>query len=435
VSHFYSLKKETKFEDSLLTIYAIAMPLAISLWWFSGYYGQHFSEAISFLIRDGHCDTSVTGFGNHCFGDFVYSVTEAKNGLYFVANSAPANLFYILVANAIDSPFSTSVAILGNLILTVISLSAPAIWSSLYSKTSLYKCLLLFGPFSYPALTVLDRGSNFGFSVPFLLAFSVYYLQGNNRKAVTALVVSSIFKPHLLVLLVLFLITRKSWYFFRGVRLGLALHLTASLIIQPDLVLAVKQHILQLSSYGAYVPLDDNTFSNLSIAKMLRDLVNLLPSTGADSLINHIEKFPTQIGLFVFCLVSLLLWRNHEFVTKREQLTILLPLSVVFPGVAFAPYLSIVLIVIAIQIIEVDKSCRTFPGPLRQTRVETYSNYSLLIALSLSICPLVLPGSYIDGRQISTFPLITFAWINFVLSKLAASETKKQSPTTRFLPD
>jgi hypothetical protein len=48
-----------------------------------------------------------------------------------------------------------------------------------------------------------------------------------------------------------------------------------------------------------------------------------------------------------------------------------------------------------------------------------------MIALTLSICPFVLPGSAVDGRQLTTFSLISFAWLNFVASKLVVAETRK----------
>jgi hypothetical protein len=423
--------RESKVIDSLMTIYAISIPFIIALSWFSGYYSEYISETISYLRQDGNCDISNTGFGNHCFGDFVSPLFDAMGGRYFVTNSAPANLLYNLIASVFDVQRFTQIAILGNVIFSVIALSTPAIWSSVRSNTPLYKCLLLCGPFTYPALIVLDRGNNFGFSIPFLFAFSFFYLQGNDRKAVCALIIASIFKPHLLVLLVLYLISRKSWYFFQGVRLGLALHLTAAWIIEPNLVLALKTYIRQLYTYGSYVDIDDKTVVNLSISRSLRDLVELFPFAVGDDIVGQIARFPSQIGLFIYCLIVVLLWRNYRRITKIEQLTILLPLSVMFPGVVFPYYLAIVLVVIAIHIVNVDEPDPFFSDSLSRIRGQKYANFSFLIALTLSICPFVLPGSSTDGRQLTTFSLITLAWLNFIASKLIVAEARKLPSQTK----
>jgi hypothetical protein len=425
VSIFNLPDGESKFIDSLMTIYALSIPFVLALSWFSGYYGESISETISYLTLDGHCDLSNTGFGDHCFGDFVQPVNDAKNGLYFVANSAPANLLYRLIAFVLGDHHDSQIAMLGNIMLSVIALSIPAILSSLRSKTPLYKCLLLCGPFTYPALIVLDRGNNFGFSIPFVFAFSIFYLQGNDQKAILALIIASFFKPQLLVLLVIYLISRKAWRFIQGVRLGLALHLAASWIIEPDLILGLKTYISQLNAYGTYINVNDNSVPNLSISKSLRDLVELLPFAVGDNTIGQIVRYPTQIGLFIFCLIAILLWRNYRRITKLEQLTILLPLSVMFPGVVFPYYLAIVLVVIAIHIVNVGEPDLFFSDSLRRIRRQKYADFSFLIALTLSICPFVLPGSSTDGRQLTTFSLITLAWINFLASKLIVIEARK----------
>jgi hypothetical protein len=425
VSVFSLPEKESKFIDSLMTIYAISIPFVLALSWFSGYYGEYISETISYLTQDGNCNVSNTGFGDHCFGDFVSPVIDAKSGLYFVGNSAPANLLYILIAFLLGDHHPAQIAIIANIVFSVIALSIPAIFSSLRSKTPMYKCLLLCGPFTYPALIVLDRGNNFGFSIPFLFAFSIFYLQGDDQMALCALIIASIFKPQLLVLLVVYLISRKTWHFIQGVRLGLALHLAASWIIEPNLILIVKTHIRQLSSYGTYIGLDDNTVSNLSISKSLRDMVGFLPFAVADNIMGQIARYPSQIGLFIFCLIAALLWRNYRRITKLEQLTILLPLSVMFPGVVFPYYLAIVLVVVAIHIVSVDMPDPFFSDSFRRIRGQKYANCSFMIALTLSICPFVLPGSAVDGRQLTTFSLISLAWLNFVTSKLVVAEARK----------
>jgi hypothetical protein len=399
------------------------MPIAVASWWWSSFFGVHFSEGISFLRKDGHCVSSVNGFGIHCFGDWISPVTEAQNGVFFIANSAPVNLLYSSIAYIVGEQAVPRSATIAYLFLLTVALSVPIIWVFFSSKIPLYKCLIVCGPFTLPGLTILDRGNNFGFAIPFLLAFAIFFLQGNEDKAIFFLIVSSIFKPHLLVLLVVFLINRKIWYFVRGTCFGLTLHLAASLVYQPNPLKAIQTHFNQLVSYGTYVPLDRLDVSNISIAKGFHTLVSV--GIGPKEWMSQIQKFPTQIGIIVLCVATFLIWKNHEYISKTEQLTILLPLSVMFPGVTFAPYLGFVLIVAAIQL----KNTAAFidNSHIKElVQLDRYVDFSLIVAISLSLCSITLPFSSGDVGIFSTISFVPLVWIHFiVLSLLRANRRKK----------
>lgn len=409
-----------------MTIVSLMMPIVVVTWWVSGYFGEHFSDSISYFINDGHCDIAVNGFGNHCFGDFISPITEAKNGVFFIANSAPVNLIYDLVHYLIgDQPVPRSVTV-GYLVLLLAGLSYPVIWSSLHTRAPLYKCLILCGPLTIPGLSLLDRGNNFGLAIPFLLAFAIFIIDGNDNKAMVFLIIASIFKPHLLLLLVIFLANRKIWPFARGACYGLALHLGASLVYQPNIFKAFETHWQQLNSYGTYVSLDNPDVANISIAKGLYDSLKFLQIFDASELLNIIEKNPTLIGLIVFCLTTVLMWKNREYISRSEQLMILLPLSVLMPGVTFLHYLPFVLILIAIQLSDLEQTDFVSYRSGRLLRWDKYVDASLLVAISLSLCPLILPNSSGGGRQLGTISLIPLVWTEFIVISLVRSILRKK---------
>lgn len=420
------LESEVNFVDRLLTIVSFLMTISVASWWVSGYFGEHFSEAVSFLIKDGHCDPVVNGFGNHCFGDFVSPMNEAQKGLFFIANSAPANLIYDFIDYLVgDQPVPRSVTI-GYLVLMLVGLSYPVIWSSLHTRTPFYKCLILCGPLTIPGLAVLDRGNNFGLAIPFLLAFAILFIQGKDKKATGFLIIASIFKPHLLVLLVIFLINQKIWHFARGACYGLALHLSASLVYQPNPLKALETHWHQLSAYGTYVSLDNPIVANISIAKGFNTLFKSMHIFSSSELISVIQKDPTKVGLGVFCISTLLMWKDREHLTKTEQLTILLPLSVMFPGTTFLPYLAFVLVIVPIQLMSKAISVSVSEDSRSLLRLDKYVDISLLFAISLSLCPLILPNSSVGGRQLTTISLIPLVWIQFIASCFVRSSLRRK---------
>ena len=398
------------------------MPIAVASWWWLSYFDEHFPEGISFLRKDGHCLTSVNGFGVHCFGDWISPVTEAQNGLFFIANSAPANLLYSLVAYFVGDQAVPRSATIAYLFLLTVALSIPFIWVFLSSRIPLYKCLILCGPFTLPGLTILDRGNNFGFAIPFLLAFAIYFLQGSEDRAIFFLIVSSIFKPHLLLLLVVFLINRRIWFFVKGAGFGITLHFAASLVYQPNPLKAIQLHFDQLTDYGKYVLLDRPDVSNISIAKGFHSLVSF--GFGPKELLSQIQEYPTHIGLVIFCLATFLIWKNHEYIPKMEQLTILLPLSVMFPGVSFAPYLGFVLIVATIHL-KYTAELIDYSDIRELVQLDRYVDYSLIIAISLSLCTISLPISS-GGFQTSTISLVPLVWIHFVAISLFRSSFRKK---------
>jgi hypothetical protein len=209
----------------------------------------------------------------------------------------------------------------------------------------------------------------------------------------------------------------------RGTCFGLTLHLAASLVYQPNPLKAIQTHFNQLVSYGTYVPLDRLDVSNISIAKGFHTLVSV--GIGPKEWMSQIQKFPTQIGIIVLCVATFLIWKNHEYISKTEQLTILLPLSVMFPGVTFAPYLGFVLIVAAIQL----KNTAAFidNSHIKElVQLDRYVDFSLIVAISLSLCSITLPFSSGDVGIFSTISFVPLVWIHFiVLSLLRANRRKK----------
>ena len=414
------------FVELLLTVVAILMPLSVLSWWLSGYFGEHFSEAISFLIKDGNCDLWVNGFGNHCFGDFVSPLNEARGDVFYVANSAPANLLYDLISYFVGDQPVPRVVIIGYLIVMSIGLSCPVIWSSFRTRTPLYKCLILCGPFTIPGLAILDRGNNFGLAIPFLLGFAICFIQGKDEKSVAFLIIASIFKPHLLLLLIVFLVNRKIRPFVRGICFGIILHLVASLVYQPNPLKAIQTHLHQLSSYGTYVALDNPVVANISMAKGFNTLLELTHVLSSSKLTTMVQKNPTALGFIVFFVTSLLIWKDRAHLTKTEQLTILLPLTLLLPGTTFLPYLGFILIIVPIQLMPTGILVDSFSDSKHLLLLDKCVDTSLIFAISLSLCPLILPNSSGDGRALSTISMIPLVWILFVTSSLVRSGLRKK---------
>jgi hypothetical protein len=220
--------------------------------------------------------------------------------------------------------------------------------------------------------------------------------------------------------------------FVHGICLGIGLHLSASLVYQPNPLKAIQTHLQQLSSYGTYVSLDNPVVANISVAKGLDTLLKLTHVFRSTELVKIVQANPTALGLTIFCVASLLIWKDHAFLSKSEQLTILLPLTVMLPGTTFLPYLAFTLVVVPIQFLPTGISVGSSGDSRQLSRLDKYVDASLIFAISLSLCPLILPNSSGDGRQLSTISLIPLVWIFYVASCLVRSGLRKKLSRSEF---
>lgn len=399
---------------SLLTMTSILLPFNVLLWWWSSYYGAHFPETVSFLTDDGHCNPSTQGFGVHCFGDFVAPLKEAEAGVYFVANSAPASLLYEVGSELINFEDSQSlrIAILAYLSLSILALSVPAIWSYRRTRHHLYFFLLCCGPLTYPALTTLDRGNNIAFSVPFLMAFVVHFVDGNYRKASISLVVASIFKPHFLLLLALLLVSKQVTQFIKGSLLGMGLHIACILRYEQNPFAGIRRFVSQTLMYGDnYVSLDNPLVSNVSIARSFFTLASIAPGFVRKSLTPLIVDYATLLGAVALLIAFVFLWKNRAQISRTQQITVFFPLVFLFPGVTFSPYLVFSLVLIAIRLIEASESTHNHTSEQRPGLLDTLKRGAFVIAVALTLFPLIIPGASSDGKLTSTLSLIPLSWL------------------------
>lgn len=409
-SDLLQVSGDDSFASTLFRAISIMVPLNVFLWWISSYFDEHFPAAISFLAEDGHCEPSTQGIGTHCFGDFIAPMKEAHQGVSFIANSAPANFLYEIGTAFVDVTGPTRIALAVYLIVSILSLAAPAWW--VYKKTQirLPYIFLLCGPLTYPALAVLDRGNNIAFAIPFLTSFCFNYVEGKHRKSTFALIAASTFKPHLLALFIVYLSDRKFSEFCRGLISGLVFHLVFILRYEPNVILGIKKYIQQLSTYSSYVPLDHPTVSNVSIAKGVHSLAKIFPKSIEDPIVGFVSLYSTWVGLAFLVAVCLGLWLRKSHLSKTDQIIMVLPIVVLVPGVTFAPYLSCVLVVIAIKLAEGNK---TLPARRNNSLISYFQekNTALLIAVVCTMFPVIIPGTSGDGKQLSSMSIIPLSWM------------------------
>lgn len=399
---------------SILTMTSILLPFNVLLWWWSSYYGEHFPEAVSFLSDDGHCNPSTQGFGVHCFGDFISPLKEAASGGYFVANSAPANLLYEVTTKLIkfDSSQSVRVAVLAYLSLSILALSVPAIWSYRRTRHHVFFSLLCCGPLTYPALTTLDRGNNIAFSVPFLMAFVVRIADGEYRKAIIPLVIASVFKPQFLVLLVLLLLNKQMAQFIRGSVLGMGLHIACILRYEQNPFNGIRKFASQLLTYGSdYVSLDAPVVSNVSIAKSFYVFASRTPGFMRHGLMSFIAFYGSILGAIALLIVMVFLWKNRTQISRTQQITAFFPLVFLFPAITFSPYLVFCLVLVAARLIEASEPPPNYTSEQEPVLLNSLKRGSFLIAVALTLFPLIIPGTSSDGKQITTLNLIPVSWL------------------------
>ena len=266
----------------ILSIYLILLGLAtmvMSL--LPSWLGYKSSEAISYRVEDGWCDTRSQGIGNHCFGDFYYplTMTDLPNPWATTPNPGTpvTNLIYKFFAKLTEiSPGQLPLILFLALSLACVSIPLIHIHFRIFHgsifKTSIIS-LIIFS--SSPLLISIDRGNNQFFAIP-LMYFFIYSLRsGSESRALVFGVILTLFKPQFVLFVLVFIICRnwrrvRQWltYSFAGYIVAFAVHYQSF----PQNVIYWLGHVYSYSDYaekGAIFPV------NLSMSNLIEIILKV----------------------------------------------------------------------------------------------------------------------------------------------------------------
>lgn len=424
-------------ESYLLVGLAFAVPT-----WFvlSSYFSVDVPASLIFFGNDGWCDPSSSGLGVHCFGDFNERfMIDPTQPLPWPNNleMSPIGPFITWSADFFARIVEPKFVLFGIASVYAFALLVPAYFAS--RGRNFRDAILVFvliGPLSYPFIISMDRLNNLALVVPFLLLFTFGLIRDKSSLTLFASIACIAVKPQF-VLLVLAPLALRRWklaikVLVIGTVVDLFLIVTAGL---GDFG-RVKEYISASLNYGQGLYSIYSDFPpNAALIRAIFFFTQYLDGPAGFiagkpiSLSGLIDKYSPLIQLCILLLVAI------GFVLNGRRLSPIwigissLIASALLVGDYVAPYYLAISLPIAAIVFGDDHLEQMNPvltSEHRQLgrgfeRMENGLKHLLLIALALSIAPILIPRiptSLIptivadDGRLVSlSVPLASLCWM------------------------
>jgi hypothetical protein len=317
----------------------------------ASYFGRNVLSLFIFAPNDGWCLENEPGIGIHCFGDFgavLASTAKGFDGFYAgesVVQSYPPLNFYIYKAFHILATISSyRISLVVFLIFLIAALLTPAMLSLTRSENSTVRNILIsLGTLTFlPFIMTLDRGNSLGLAIPLLFV----YLYPRNKlgefKKTLVLILLVNLKPQFILLMFLEF-RRITWQLkFQKLFLVTSSYLLLFLVGSPR-----------------------NTFTNIiSFLNAIRDYGNLDLSRqfpynysfgqGIYNIFSNafgVKLSSSYTSTFALILsatsLSLFIWKKAVN-TEEIRIVLLIPLIFLIPGLSFA-YYSVILMVLVLN--------------------------------------------------------------------------------------
>jgi hypothetical protein len=150
------------------------------------YFGISWTDAISYQVADGWCNSRTSGIGHHCFGDFGFPYYRGGfPEVYVPGNLAAANTPLIVRSFEFLRLLPYNAALSIYLFALAASPAAVMWWGSRFAQAHQRAFAVVFiGIGSLGTLVALDRGNAILIMAPLALAFIVALETGHSRRAI-----------------------------------------------------------------------------------------------------------------------------------------------------------------------------------------------------------------------------------------------------------
>lgn len=320
------------------------------------YFQLAYSETISFILKDGLCDTVTQGIGVHCFGDFYGPISVAANYNPWAESNlaySPVNFFYFkVVSSDLLIALDTRMPLFLNFVLTIASLAIPSIHmmkSSNQSLRSLGKWGMIASLTSGPSLIILDRGNSSFLIFPLLYFFFIGLTERNFKLSIGMLIAMTLWRPQALFfgLGILSVFGLKA-FMKAGVLSVVTLGVSFALYPKsfPTNLIVWFQNSRE---YQNYVPIPwPNNFTFVNFAGLLDGVFKFVvnPTIGIHGIFRP-GLTPEFVSFFcllftLFVIILLVVCKNK--VALSELVFILVVFFILLPGVTFGYYLILLLL-------------------------------------------------------------------------------------------
>lgn len=269
------LRKTSIGDVLVIAVFAGNLAMVASAYAVNHYYNFDAISSLGYVSNDGWCDTKITGIGAHCFGDysllphFIVEENPWNLNLFGPWNYPAASMLPAYLFFGVGVFFKSQfVGLVSYLVAMAIAISIPGIWAVRNVKATLaVPVAAVFGCFSVPAIMALDRGNSVGFAVPFFLWFLVSLGRDKYWQASASILILTIIKPQFALLVLVFLYYRKFKEFFASVFGIICVSIAAFAIWPRDFPGTIVQAFQNTIAYTTGVSMTSVWPSNSSLTK------------------------------------------------------------------------------------------------------------------------------------------------------------------------
>jgi hypothetical protein len=373
------------------------------------------TELLSFRVDDGWCDPSVSGFGQHCFGDYQVPLNNIQSGNFWELNAYPPfALLPFFIAKFLTVYFSDQLVLALYLFLLLFSMLSAAIYVIIKGryKSTYVVALLVIGVAAHPIVMALDRGSSVGFVVPALLFFAVF-IKDDSPAVIFPAALAVAWRPQYALLLLIFVGLGRIRRMILTVALTTFIYMSSLLLIPGRVLFNFRNWMDGMSKHGDVGMLFEDGSAKVSAArgvfhasKFLGKLHPPLGELGSTYLRNSYGVWfsPGYLlaGLTVFVFI-----RCNEFKDVYIKTVVVLALSALVFPITFG-YYNIFAIIIG-SIIMLEKRSEFDPAlnlPSRKFRsvfdLISQKWWELLVvtATAITLAPIPVPTK-ISGQTLN----------------------------------
>jgi len=320
-----------KFFIQLPTV-AVLLPIqgiSVFIWWIAGsYFGVDVYTSRIFPGDDTWCQPLTQGLGNHCWGDYYYTLVFINLDNPFLGetpNPYPAAALTLFMVFELLTTL-TGIANFG--VFAYITFMAATISYSVWFATksqsfekriTMFSTLVLLSP---AVLAALDRGNSVGFLVPAAIWLFSSIRSGNTQQTLLSLALLSVIKPHFGLVGLAFMVSGRVALGIKSLCLGAAVNVFAFLIFWPrDFPSNVFTWVQVLFRYQDYHSVATLWPQNVSFAQSVYSFtysMNLISGGIFASTLEFLEKIQGLIGpaFLTFVFLGIYVFRKTLTMTQ-----------------------------------------------------------------------------------------------------------------------
>lgn len=340
----------TSWGKRLLLILSMFFALSFaSILVLGSYYDQPITQALSYEVDDLNCDTSIQGFGRHCFSDYqIPNIYLDEPNLWEEMQYSPTALIPHIFANESSKLIGDRAALLAYLFILASAVMVPSIVvvRKTWFQTRNVLPLLLLGVATIPFVFTIDRGNSVGFVVPLLMIVAFRLREKADWTVTVAIIGAAAIRPQF-ALLAIGLIAFSQFKQFAIAAVGsVFINVAPFLLIRGDRTENFSNWLGNVFEYQNYSSFGEIYPVQLSLVQGLYNFFDFTNDQGKADFVVQQMTFVSLAALLAICATVFIF---RERMSRPNAVVISLIAPTLLTSSSFG-YYSVFVLVIAARI-------------------------------------------------------------------------------------